>query len=76
MKRETIKKANKILKYIEWHKETISTLESFGNLEKYKLHYDTPEEEWEVFLEPEEITAIIENKKIKIAELEKELEEL
>ena len=76
MKIETIKKANEILRNIERHKETIGILETFENLEKYRLHYDTPEEELEVFLEPEEITAIIENKKLKIAELEKELEEL
>lgn len=73
MKRETIKKANEILRNIERHKDAICTLKDFGDHKNCKLHYDTPEEEWEVFLEPEEITAIIENKKLKIVELEKEL---
>lgn len=76
MKRETIKKANEILRNIERHKDAIGTLKDFGDRKSYKLHYDTPGEDFEVFLEPEEITQIIENKKIKIAELEKELEEL
>lgn len=76
MNRETIKKANEILRNIERHEKTIEILETFGNLEKYRLHYDTPEEKFDVFLEPEEITTIIENKKIKIAKLEKELEVL
>lgn len=76
MNKETIKKANKILKNIERNKETIGALETFGNSEKYRLHYDTPEEKFEVFLEQDEITAIIKNKKLKIAELERELEEL
>lgn len=76
MNKETIEKANKILKNIKRLEETISTLEYYGKSKKYRLHYDGVEEELEVFLEPYEVDTIIENKKQQVAALEKELEEL
>ncbi len=76
MNKETIENANEILKNIKRNENAIGALVTFGNSEKYLLHYDTPEEKFDVFLEEDEIKLIIERKKLKVAELERELKEL
>ena len=79
MKREQIKKANKIVETIEKHKDSIGWLEEFNKPQyksKYDLHYYDGEEKYNIFLEKDEIRLIINYKKRKIEELEKELEKL
>ena len=76
MKRETFNKANEIIENIKRHEVAIDILDCFKNKTEYQAMYYADGEELEVFFEPDEIELIIENKKQRIAELEKELEEL